>query len=247
MKKYLALFTIIIIVALNACKKKEKAPVTVPVQFPTTTYESLGTYDSEGKPSYLVSPDNISTNMKSFINGILIEKSDLRPRHPELLSTTAIADVAITQPSDVFVTFVAQTTNSPNAIAFYTYSTKTPPVSPKDIKTITYFFPSAGLGTALKAGDKVKIGRFEAGTSIGFVLLKSAWDSTTHTLDNKVVHFCSNDVLNPEVDPALKKHAVLINYVAENKVLIGFENTDRTNSKCDHDFNDIVIYTTVTP
>ena len=66
-------------------------------------------------------------------------------------------------------------------------------------------------------------------------------------VNNKVVHFCSNDVLNPEVDPNLKKHAVLINYAAENKVLIGFENTNRTNSKCDHDFNDIVIYTTVTP
>ena len=97
------------------------------------------------------------------------------------------------------------------------------------------------------AGDNVKIGRFAAGTSIGFVLLKNAWNTTTKTLDNDVVHFCSNDVLNPEVDPNLKKHAVLINYAAESKVLIGFENTDRTIATCDHDFNDIVIYATVTP
>ncbi|MEP6596505.1 MAG: DUF4114 domain-containing protein, partial [Ginsengibacter sp.] len=192
--------------------------------------------------------DAISSNMLSFINSILIEKSDLRTTHPELLSTSAIADIAITQPSDVLITFVFEVTgNSPNALAFYTYPTNTPPASAKDIKTITYFFPSAGSGTKLAAGDKVKIGRFQPGTSIGFVLLKGAWNATTHTLDDNVIHFCSNDVLNPEVDPNLKKHAVLVNYAAENKVLIGFENTDRTSTQCDHDFNDIVIYATVTP
>ena len=83
------------------------------------------------------------------------------------------------------------------------------------------------------------------GTSIGFVLMQSAWSITTGTLDNNVVHFCSNDVLNPEVDPNLKKHAVLINYAPENKVLIGFEDIDRTEPKCDNDFNDVVVYATV--
>jgi len=203
MKKYISLFIIILIV--SACKKKEKDPVTVPVYFTSTTYETLGTYNASGVPDYLLTPDVISSDMQSFINSILVEKSDLRNTHPELLSTTAIADIAITQSSDVFVTFVSQVTaNSPNAIAFYTYSTATPPASPNDIKKIVYFFPSAGSGTKLKTGDKVKIGRFAPGTSIGFVLLKSAWDATTGTLDSNVVHFCSNDVLNPEVDPSLK-------------------------------------------
>ena len=245
MKKFVPLFIIILI--FNGCKKNEKDPVTVPVQFTSTTYATLGTYDSDGRPNYLLTPVVISSSMKSFINSSLIEKSDLRATHPELLSTTAIADIKITQASDVFITFVSQITTSSNALAFYTYPTNTPPASSKDITTITYFFPSAGTGTKLVAGDNVKIGSFAAGTSIGFVLLKNAWNTTTKTLDNNVVHFCSNDVLNPEVNPDLKKHAVLINYTAESKVLIGFENTDRTVATCDHDFNDIVIYATVTP
>jgi hypothetical protein len=245
MKTLIPLFIIILIVA--GCKKRESDPVSIPVRFDSTNYLTLGSYDSDGTPDYLLPPDNISSDMLSFINGILIEKADLRPRHPELLSTTAIADIAITQSSDVLVTFVSQITTSTNAIAFYTYPTNTPPKSANDIKTITYFFPSAGAGTKLEAGAKVKIGKFEAGTSIGFALLKNAWNSTTKTLDNNVVHFCSNDVLNPEVDPTLKKHAVLVNYAHEKKVLIGFENTDRTSDKCDHDFNDIVLYATVTP
>lgn len=185
--------------------------------------------------------------MQSYIKNTLTEKSNLRNSHPELLNSTAIADIAISTSSDVLITFVSQRTNAPNALAFYTYPGNTPPASAKDIKAITYIFPSIGVGTKLKAGDKVKIGRFNAGTSIGLVLLQGAWNAAAKTLNNNAVHFCSTDLLNPEVDRNLKKHAVLINYPLENKVLIGFEDIDRTNEECDHDFNDVVAYATVTP
>lgn len=233
------------VLIISACKKDA---VTTPVLFTSTTYQTLGTYDTSGTPAYLITPrDVISPDMLAYIKTTLVEQSDLRTSHPDLLTAMAIADIAITRPSDVLITFVSQITTSSNALAFYTYPTNTPPASSKDIQTITYIFPNMGLGTKLKAGDKVKIGGFEAGTSIGFVLLKSAWNTTTKHIDNNAVHFCSNDVLNPEVDPNLKKHAVLVNYPAESKMLVGFENTDRTDAKCDHDFNDVVIYATVTP
>lgn len=83
MKKFTPLFFIIIIL-VSACKK-EKAPVTIPVEFTSTNYQTLGTYDSFGKPNYLLAPDIISANMQSLINSTLIEKSDLRIAHPELL------------------------------------------------------------------------------------------------------------------------------------------------------------------
>jgi len=246
-KKIIALFPVVLLLLTAGCKKgKKDAPASVPVEFTSTTYQTLGTYDANGTPTYLLPPDVVSSDMQNFINSILIEHTDLRPRHPELLETSAIADIKITQASDVFITFVSQVTNATNALGFYTYTTATPPASAKDIAVITYALPSAGMNTKLKAGDKIKIGRFAAGTSIGFAIMKNAWNSATATLDNKVVHFCSDDVLNPEVDPNLKKHAVLINYAPESKVLIGFENTDRTTTS-DNDFNDIVIYATVTP
>ncbi|MES1226734.1 MAG: DUF4114 domain-containing protein, partial [Bacteroidota bacterium] len=94
-------------------------------------------------------------------------------------------------------------------------------------------------------GDKVKLGSFNPGTSIGFVLMQNAWDTTNATLNNKAVHFCSNDVLNPETDPAKKKHAVLIKYPPENIILVGFEDWDRSDSYCDNDFNDVMFYCTV--
>ena len=195
----------------------------------------------------MLTPDTISPALLAYINATLPEGQDLRNTHPELLSTEATADVAITQQSDVFITFVSHTGGYTNTFAFYTYPTTQPPTSTKDIRTITYVFPNSGALTPLHRGDKVKIGRFDVGTSIGFVLLQKGWDTVTNVLSNKVVHFCSNDVLNPEVDPALKKHAVLINYPPENKVLIGFEDLDRTSQYCDHDFNDLVVYCTITP
>jgi hypothetical protein len=229
----------------NACKKDDA--VTRPVEFPETTYENLGTFDNSGKPDYLLTKDVISANMLSYISSLLPERTDLRNTHPEMLSSSAIADIAITQQSDVFITFVSQGTALSNAIAFYTYPTNQKLASPKDIKKIIYIFPNAGAGTPLQSGDKVKIGSFNAGTSIGFVLLESAWNPTTKTLNNKAVHYCSNDVLNPEVAANLKKHAILVPYAPENKVLIGFEDLNRTETSCDHDFNDVILYATVTP
>lgn len=247
MKAFKLSSILILVLSLFACKKEDKS-VTKPVEFKETTYlTTLGTFDNSGKPNYLLPKDAISADLLSFVQQSLPDK-DLRTTHPELLTSTAIGDIDITQSSDVFITFVAQgSVSMRNALGFYTYPTNSSPGSPKDIKTITYIFPHAGVETALQPGDKVKIGRFNAGTSIGFVLLQNAWDYITYKLNNKAVHFCSNDVLNPEVDPKLKKHAVLLNYTPENKVLIGFEDLDRTTALCDHDFNDLVIYATVTP
>ena len=235
---------LILLLLIGACQKEV---LTKPVDFTETTYQTLGTYDSTGKPNYLLPKDPISSGMLSYVRNTLIEATDLRNINPALLTSNTLADLVITQSSDVFITFVSQNTSPSNALAFYTYPSGAPPSNAKDIKTITYVFPSAGKGTPLRAGDKVKIGRFEPGTTIGFVLLRGAWNNDTNMLNNKVEHFCSTDSLNPEVDPGLKKHAVSITYTSENKTLIGFENTDRTKPECDHDFNDLVFYATVTP
>lgn len=232
---------------LYSCKK-DKAPDSVPVEFPTTSYVNLAAYDRSGKPNNLIMPrDVVSPTMQTYITTTLPEEKDLRTTYPELLTTQAIADIKITASSDVFITYVSQGAGLTNTVAFYTYPTGQSPTKTTDIQKITYVFPNAGSGTPLVSGDKVKIGRFSAGTSIGFVLLQNGWNAQSNTINNRTVHFLSNDALNPEVSPDLKKHAVLINYAPENKVLIGFEDLNRTLPLCDHDFNDVVFFATVTP
>lgn len=238
--RYAFVSTALIIFFLSACRKPDPAKIS----FKTTKYESLGSYDSDGKPINLLK-DNISPEMLSFIKTSLPDGINLTKTHPELFTSSANNDIQIRQHSDVYITFVSQGSGSTNSIAFYTYPTNQPPESQEDISLITYVFPNVGNGTTLAPGDKVKIGTFEAGTSIGFVVLHSSWDLTTKKLNNNVVHFCSDDVLNPEIDPALKKHAVFIDYQSEKKTLVGFEDNDRSNPNCDNDFNDLVFYTTV--
>ncbi len=230
------------VLLLNACKKD---PVTDPLNFTSTKYQTLG-YDASGKPNFLLK-DTISPNLLSFINTMLPDGLNLTISHSELFSTSAIADIKITHKSDIYITFVTETAANTNSIAYYFYPSNEPPASAKDIKLITYIFPSAGFNTPLIPGDKIKLGTFEPGNSLGFVLMQNAWDSSKEMPDNDAVHFCSTDALNPEVDPKLKKHAVLIDYVPENKIIVGFEDTNRTSPYCDNDFNDVTFYVTVNP
>lgn len=227
---------------LFACQKEL---LTKPVDFSGTEYKVLAPYDSvTGRPSNL-EHETVSSDLLAFIKANLPEKKDLRTTNPGLLATNTTTDLRITKKSEVSITFLSEITRFKNALAFYTYPTNEPPTAPKEIKTITYFLPNAGVGTKLKAGDKITLGTFEPGTSIGLVLLKEAWVSESGYLNNKAVHFCYNDALNPEVDPGLKKHVVLLNYQPENKILVGFEDIDRTSSECDHDFNDITLYASI--
>lgn len=239
-KNYLSLILVLLI--FNACKKD---PVTKPVKFTSTTYDDLSTYNSQGKPDGLLK-DTIPPDLLYFIDTLLPDGKNLTKSHPELFSTSAIGDIKITSPSTVYITFVSQSGGLNNALGFYTYPTGQSPTKPQDISKITYVFPNAGSLTPLIAGNKMNIGNFTAGTSIGFVLLVNAWNQTSATLNNDAIHFLTNDALNPEVDPSLKKHAVLIPYAPANKTLIGFEDLDRTNAGCDNDFNDVLFYVKVT-
>jgi len=232
-KNYFYLFSFVLII--NACEKSQ----------PSTVYKTLGTFSSAGKPNYLVGKDSISDTLQSFIDSILPPGQDIKVSHPELLSTNA--DIEIKQASDVYITFVSEGSGLTTSVGFYTYPTNSPPQNSKDIQVITYVFPSSGLNTPLETGDKVYIGRFEAGTSIGLVLLQGGWDITKSALNNNVAHFWTTDILNPEFDFNLKKHAILLNYTQGKKGLICFEDFDRTKPECDNDFNDQIVFFTINP
>jgi len=238
-KNYLYFFASFLLV-ISSCKKSATPPVT----FASTTYDFLSPYDTAGTPINMLK-DVISSNLLTFIDTTLPDGKNLTLSHPELFVKTANNDLVITQHSNVFVTFIFGATSGTNALAFYTYPTNNPPQSSKDVYKITYIFPSAGKKTGLKPGDKMNLGTFDAGTSIGFVLMISAWDQTSKKLNNNALHYCSDDILNPEVDPNLRKHAVFINYSPEKKTIVGFEDQDRSSTSCDNDFNDVTFYTTV--
>ncbi len=217
----------------------------------TVTINYMGGFDGRGVPNYLEPErDAISSTLLKYINASLPEAQPVPEFHPTYLANGKKTTLDVEEYCDVWVTFVHEGAGWRNAIAFYTYQTGTPPQSLDDIDKIDVIFPNlsfAGSGGGMTSGDKVNIGKFEAGTSIGLVLLADGWDGTNSEDYNHIV-FADKD-LNPEPDKDLRQHNVLL-WDAENELfLLGFEDVRRDDIpfKCDQDFNDAILFVTSNP
>lgn len=218
----------------------------------STLYEYMGTYTGDGAPiSYLEpTPDVITPDLLSFITYSLPEVQDVRIHHPSYVSNGAASSLNIVKTADVWITFISEHAGNRNSVGWYQYATNTPPQTVDDIDKIHYLYPNASMtnsGGSINSGDKVKLGRFSPGTSIGFVLFRNAWNDGTHIVDNNNEKYFSNSNLNPEPTADLKRHTVLLNYPAQHLYVVGFEDLNRTDPACDHDFNDITVYASANP
>lgn len=197
-----------------------------------------------GIPKYLEKEqDVIDAQTLQYINSSLPESVPVMDHHPEYLRSGVSPVLHITKRTPVMLTFVSEGASYQNTLAYYTYPTNNPPKSPDDIKKATFIFPNAsvgGSGGALKPGDKVNLGTFDEGTTIGFIVLRNSWTSTD--IETGVNKFYSTDEFNPESNANLKKHTIILNDNEHNHFLIGFEDIQREETYCDNDFNDIVFF-----
>jgi LruC domain-containing protein len=213
---------------------------------------------SLGRPVYLeATPDVIDASLLSYINASLPEGSKVSTLHPEYINN-AVSTINVAKTSDVYITFVTEGAGYQSALAYYTYKTGNPPSASSGgtlfggIDKITYVFPNAsgyGSGGGLKAGDKVKLGNFAAGTSIAFVLLQDAW--TGSGVSTGAQKFFSDNSFNPESNSTLRKHSVVLYDDVHDLYLTGFEDCNRQDPRAnvngytsDEDFNDLIFYTT---
>ncbi|MEO0897506.1 MAG: LruC domain-containing protein [Bacteroidota bacterium] len=211
----------------------------------------MGTYNSQGVPDYLEpTRDVISTELLSFINSSLPEGYPVPTYHPRYLDSSKNVNLEVISTSDVWITFVHEGAGWRNAIGFYTYPTGSRPPSPGEIDSINIIFPNAsfaGGGGGLRSGDKVLLGQFPAGTTIGFVLFANAWNGNSQTVGNGYYKIYSDIPFNPESDPSLNQHHVLLYDEINELFLIGFEDINRESPSCDQDFNDAIFYVTANP
>jgi choice-of-anchor A domain-containing protein/uncharacterized repeat protein (TIGR01451 family) len=223
---------------------------TIGIYAQTITYKTLGTWNSDGVPNYLEpARDNIDNSLLVKLQASLPEGQNLTVHHPQYLATGAQTNIALLEEADVWVTFVSEGAGYKNALGFYTYDKNNPPSSISDIQnTMTLIFPNTSLtgsGGGLTAGDKVKIGHFQANTVIGFFLVADGWRNNSVGNGNWLLF--SNSNLNPEPDASIRQHNVLLNDDVTGKVILGFEDIRRDNSSCDFDFNDVLYYITANP
>ncbi|MDB5012998.1 MAG: hypothetical protein JWQ25_1200 [Daejeonella sp.] len=196
-----------------------------------------------GLPKYLASTtDVIDVNFLSAINSLL--KTNVSLTNPNVVGADNVSVLNITKQSDVSITYVSSSAAFYNTLGYYTYNTATgPPSKASDISKMTYIFPNCRYTetkkeTGIKAGNKVNLGSFPAGTSIAFVIFQNAWN--TSGINTGAAKFYSNSALNPESNTAIKRHTILLHDVARDVYIVGFEDQLRTST--DNDFNDVVVY-----
>ena len=211
-------------------------------------YNFLGSYTANGTPLYFVQSDVVTTETLNLVSNSLPENYPVPTYNPQYISSGYGTDIIIDSLADVWVTFVSEGAGYKNVLGFYTYDINNPPTTAPTASQITIVFPNvsaAGSGGSLVAGNKVKIGTFQPGTGIGWVLLANAWNGSTVT--NGLWRLFSNPDFNPEANPVLRQHNVLLNDPTNQRVIMGFEDIRRDYSNCDQDFNDAIFYISSNP
>lgn len=203
--------------------------------------QPLGSYNYFGVPNYLEPQDEvIDAAFLNDINTTFPENQPVPTYHPEFLAQGVETNIVLNQLAEVWITFVHEGAGYKNVLGFYKYDSNNPPTSTSDIDTIFIAFPNtsfSGSGGDLNTGNKVKLGIFQPGTTIGFALFANGYQNATITTGSHIVY--SNPVLNTVSDPANRQHTVLLNDPSRKKLLIGFEDMKRDGG-ADNDFNDAI-------
>jgi LruC domain-containing protein len=216
----------------------------------------LGSWnDTSGLPDYLISPNDVVPNqLLTDISNVLPERVAVPGRRDDLLDdASTLRLIKIIDTCEVFVTFLFEGASFKNTLFYYTYPTNNPPASVNDIDSFYVIFPNASFnnsGGQLQTGNKVKIGNFRAGTTIAYGIVANGWrggNSGFRGITNGNGLYYANKNFNPESNPNLKQHMILLNDQVNNRLVMGFEDLRRDAGGCDHDFNDVVFYTTVNP
>lgn len=215
------------------------------------TIEYLHSYNGAGLPNNLEpTRDYISADVLNAINASLPEGKPVPDFHPTFLADGRKTTLDILELADVWLTYVHEGAGWRNSIGYYTYPTNEPPSSLAEINKVTILFPNFsgfGSGGDLRSGHKLNIGRFQPGVTVGIVILSNGWNGSK--VEGWHYPLFADKHLNPEPNPVLQQHNVLL-WDNENELFVlGFEDVRRDNIpfRCDHDFNDAVMLVTSNP
>jgi len=214
----------------------------------TAYLKYLGTFSNVGTPNYL-EPENypVTNELLDDINASLPEQQPVPVYHPEYLANTAESNLPLVEDCDVWVSFIHEGAGWRNVLGFFTFPTNDPPQTASEIDMITIVFPNlsyVGSGGGLYSGNKVYMGQFPAGISIGWVIFANGWNGSV-TNGNYLIYSVPD--LNPEANPNLRKHTVLLKDPARYEILFAFEDIRRDQSSCDQDFNDGILMVQANP
>ncbi len=236
-----------------AARKASKAAKTAgdPIHI-SGNYYYMGDFTTgnyNGLPLYL-EPDGDQLS-QDFLDGVDASLPEDRPvpiYNPEYLTNGNELDIVVKEKSDVWVTFVSEGAGYRNSLGFYKFETGNPPATVNDIDSVFVVLPNTSFeysGGQLRAGDKVRLGTFEPGTTISWVLFQNAYNSNGVNVTKP--KFYSRLDLNTSENPDKRQHTVQLIDIGRQLLLIGFEDLYRSNGGSDDDFNDLIYYVSANP
>ncbi|GAB2990071.1 LruC domain-containing protein [Cyclobacterium sediminis] len=211
---------------------------------------TLGSWSGNGKPSYLLEPDQISNQLLKNINTSLPERKDVRFNNPKALDEKYQKELFVNELAEVWVTYVHTGGSYRNTIGYYYYKKGEAPETVADIKNKTIIFPNAQSGV-LSSGAKVKLkgpvnGAFEKDTYIGWFLISNGWQGGQVTGGNGIF-YADKDLNTSNNNESLRDQMVFLYDATDQLLLMAWEDIRRDYSSCDHDFNDVMFYASWNP
>ena len=158
------------------------------------------------------------------------ESNNNQEKYPELFSASTQEKIVLTKESNVYISYVIEGAAIPSTLGYYIYTGSDPQSADNIDKKI--IFPNVS-NALLVPGDSRLIGKFPAGTTIGFFLIVGGYNNNTVNWTKPT--FYTNHALNP----GQRRQHVLFREEACNNILMGFEDK-AIETGSDSDFNDIV-------
>lgn len=206
----------------------------------------LGGWNFNGRPDYIEKKKKFKIDQSE-----LSTISKALPEWRKVKDEYAVADfVVVEKEAEVWVSLLSDKSLFNNALGYFCY---TEGMSKKDISEVIAL-PHANISLlkslGLQAGEYVKLKylnpvtkkfeeKFPAGTRIGWVLHRSAFQPLTGKVNNGAYQFYSYDEWNPE--PTKKNHTAMFT-TKKGNLIVGFEDVYNHSLLADEDCNDVVFH-----
>jgi hypothetical protein len=186
-----------------------------------------------------IDPTEPCETLMGQISEMFPEQEDVRGMHDKLFSDTAHLNIKVTEETPVYVTFIDEGAAWKNTFGYYTYPADDPPESVEDLDKHIVFpnVSKVGEGGGLEFGDRVQLGdeSFESGTVIGFYVVAQGWKNGM-TVDGLYTQYT-----NREFNAEGAQQSTLFLSSNCDDIVLTFEDIRVNSSRCDHDFNDIIV------
>lgn len=170
------------------------------------------------------------------VHSIFLEGQEISPA---LLDFHVDPNVHLFQDAHIELSFIHAKTAYQNSFGYFLYQdlNEDGQISTEEILQKEIVFEEASQqdqGGELSPGDSVNLGKFPAGTRMGFFIIADGFRNPKQT-------FYTKDELNPDK----KRHLALAATADQQQIVLGIE--DLPWEQSDHDFNDLVFTFTTDP